>query len=38
MIALSDTVSTSADLLSTEINGEIVMMDMEVCGRLLLAG
>lgn len=34
MIALSDIVSTSADLLSTEIDGEIVMMDMEA-GRYL---
>lgn len=34
MIALSDTVSTSADLLSTEIDGEIVMMDM-AAGRYL---
>lgn len=34
MIALSDTVSISADLLSTEIDGEIVMMDMEA-GRYL---
>lgn len=38
MIALSEIVSISADLLSTEIDGEIVMMDMAVCGRLLLAG
>ncbi len=34
MIALSDTVSTSADLLSTEIDGEVVMMDMDA-GRYL---